>query len=73
MALTKEFKEMVFLGPGQVLIGGVNEDMLTTKLIADQRLAEIEEKLENNMHHAMQIWETGAHKDIAVLVAGESK
>ena len=36
MALTKEFDAMTFLGPGWVLVGELNEDTVTTKLIVDQ-------------------------------------
>ena len=35
-ALVDEFKGMAFLGQGQVFIGGMNEDMVTTKLIVAQ-------------------------------------
>ena len=35
-ALTKEFDAMAFLRPGQVLVGELNEDKVTTKLIVDQ-------------------------------------
>ena len=68
MALAEEFKGIAFLRPGWVLIGELNEDMVTTKLIVTQRLAEIEEKSEIKKLHARAIWETGAHDGIAVLV-----
>jgi hypothetical protein len=57
-ALAKGFKGMAFLGPGRVLVGELNEDTVTTKLIVSQRLAEIEEKSKIKTHHATQNWET---------------
>jgi hypothetical protein len=35
-ALAEEFGAMAFLGLGRVLVGDLNEDMVTTKLIVDQ-------------------------------------
>ena len=68
--LAKEFKGMAFLGPGRVLVGELNEDMVTTKLIVGQRLKEIEKKLKTKEHHSMQIWGTGSHDGIALLALG---
>ena len=35
-ALAKEFDALVFLGQGRVLVGELNEDMVTTPLIVEQ-------------------------------------
>ena len=35
-ALAGEFEGMALLGPGRVLVGELNEDTVTTKLIVDQ-------------------------------------
>jgi hypothetical protein len=52
-ALAEEFKGMAFLGPGPVLVGELNEDTVTTKLIVGQELKEIEEKKNTKEHHLM--------------------
>jgi hypothetical protein len=66
-ALAKEFEAMVFLGPGRVLVGELNEDTVTTTLIVDQRLMEIEETLKNKEHYSTRIWETSTQDGIALL------
>ena len=35
LALAEEFDAMAFLGPGRVLVGELDEDAVTTKLIVD--------------------------------------
>ena len=69
-ALAEEFDAMAFLGPGQVLVGELNEDTVTTQLIVDQRLKEIEKKLKTKEQHSTQIWVTGAQDGIALLTQG---
>ena len=68
-ALAEEFKGMAFLGQGSVLVGELNEDTVTTKLIVAQQLAELEEKSAIKKLHARAIWETGAHDGIALPAA----
>ena len=69
-ALAEEFDALAFLGQGRVLVGELNEDTVTTPLIVEQRRKQIEMKLKTQEHHAMQIWETGAQDDIALLTQG---
>ena len=70
MALAEEFDAMAFLGPGQVLVGELNEDTVTTKLVGDQRLKEIEKTLKTKEHHSTRIWETSTQDGIALLMQG---
>ena len=69
-ALAQEFDALAFLGQGWALVGEVNEDTVTTELIVEQRRKQIEMRLKNQEHDAMQIWETGAQDGIAQLTQG---
>ena len=69
-ALAEEFDALAFLGQGQVLVGELNEDTVTTRLIVEQRRKQIEMRLKTQEHHATQIWETGAQDGIAQLTQG---
>ena len=65
-ALADGFEGMPFLGPGRVLIGELNEDAGTTKLIVGLRQAETDKRKKATEHHAMQTWNTNAVNGIDI-------
>jgi hypothetical protein len=69
-APAQEFNALAFLGQGRAPVGELNEDTVTTQLIVDQRQKQIEMRLKNQEHHAMQIWENGAQDSIPQLMQG---
>ena len=68
-ALGDEFREIDFVGQGRRLVGELDEDTMTTKLIVAQRMAELEERSKIDKLHAKRIWGTGARDGIAALTA----